>query len=199
MMSGPNTFVLYEEAVQSPEVHVELYERAFAELRGQRACSLREDFCGTCFISCEWVKKRRRNYAYGVDLHKPTLNWGLKHNASKLTWHQAARLHQINENVLNVTKPKVDVIGAELQVLRGAEGIVERAHPVILFASGAEKLAPFGTKPGDLYDWMVERGYAVYFLKDYLADGEPSDRKRFLAAHDYPFQAFNFVALHGGC
>lgn len=93
---------------------------------------------------------------------------------------------------------KVDVLGAELQVLRGARRIIERSHPFILFATGTRKLSAFGTKPVDLYDWISDQGYSVFFLADFLSGGPPSDCDRFLAAHEYPFQAFNFAAQFAG-
>ncbi len=56
---------------------------------------------------------------------------------------------------------KVDVQGAELQVLRGAPGILEAAEVVVLetalfrFKEGAPDFA-------DVFDFMRERGFAVY-------------------------------------
>ncbi len=103
---------LYQMAVQSPEAEVAFVDRVYSKIYGKPPTHFREDFSGTCLISCHWVRKRPDNHAYCVDLDKPTLAWGVKHNVSQLKPDQAARLHQINDNVLHVTKPKVQVVGA---------------------------------------------------------------------------------------
>lgn len=91
---------LYQEAVQCPEAELDFVERVFTRLRGRKPVALREDFCGTAFTSCEWVKRRAGNTAVGVDLHKPTLAWGLAHNAKSFTPEQRRRLTLLNRNVL---------------------------------------------------------------------------------------------------
>ena len=90
---------------------------------------------------------------------------------------------------------KIDVVGAELQVLRGAASVLELSRPVILFSSNRRKLATFQSTPGDLYDCLTQYGYAVFFLKDYLRGGNKLQLDRFDEAHEYPFQASNFIAL----
>ena len=104
--------VLYQIAVQSPEAEAAFISRVYQKTYGRRPVLFREDFCGTALISCAWVKLRRQNHAYGVDLHQPTLNWGIAHNISRLPGRAAARVHLINDNVLNVWQPKVHAVGA---------------------------------------------------------------------------------------
>jgi hypothetical protein len=104
--------VLYQQSVQSADAEVDFIDRVYKKRYGATPSILREDFCGTALISAAWVKKRPTNYAYGVDLHQPTLDWGIEHNLSRLPRRAADRVHLINDNVLKVTKPKVHVIGA---------------------------------------------------------------------------------------
>lgn len=103
---------LYQESVQSPEAEVEFIDRVYKRHYDHVPALFREDFCGTALISCEWVKKRKENHAYGVDLHRPTIDWGVKHNIDRLPQRAADRVHLVNDDVLNVTKPKVHVVGA---------------------------------------------------------------------------------------
>ena len=105
-------FVLYQKAVQSPESEVDICDRIYRKQYGQAPTLFREDFCGTALISCEWAKRRRANHAYGVDLHKPTLDYGRKHSLSQLSEEAAARVHLIEGNVRHVRRPKVHVVGA---------------------------------------------------------------------------------------
>lgn len=105
-------FVLYQNAVQSPEAEVDFMDRLYRKAYGRTAQHFREDFCGTQLISCEWAKLRKENEAWGVDLDQPTLDWGRTHNISKLKPDVAARVHQLHQNVFHVIKPKVEIIGA---------------------------------------------------------------------------------------
>ncbi len=95
---------LYQRAVQSPEPEIDFVDARFKAIRGRRASTLREDFCGTGYTSCEWVRRRATNRAFGLDLDQPTLDLGLAHNASGLTDEQRSRLHLINGDVR--TPPK---------------------------------------------------------------------------------------------
>lgn len=92
--------VLYQKAVQSPDVEIAFVDRIFKKLRGRTATRLREDFCGTAYSACEWVRKRRANTAVGLDLDQPTLDWGKAHNLAKLTPDQRSRLTLHRRNVL---------------------------------------------------------------------------------------------------
>lgn len=104
--------ILYQEAVQSADAEVEFIDRLYRKAYGRPATLFREDFCGTQLISCEWAKLRPRNISYGVDLCRKTLAWGLRHNISRLPERVARRVHQLNKNVLEVTRPKMEIIGA---------------------------------------------------------------------------------------
>jgi len=103
---------LYQKAVQSPEAEVVFVDRVFRRRYGRAPSRFREDFCGTALISCEFVRRRAQNHAYGVDLHKPTQDWGRRHNVSRLSEDAAERVHLIHDDVRNVTRPRVEVVGA---------------------------------------------------------------------------------------
>lgn len=103
---------LYQESVQSPEVHFEFFDRVYRERNGVKPRVMKEDFCGTALISKEWVEWRDDNVAIGVDLDGPTLAWGKKHNLSKLDDEQRSRVILKRANVLNVTSPKADIVCA---------------------------------------------------------------------------------------
>jgi hypothetical protein len=100
---------LYEESVQCVEAEIDFVDDTFKKLRNRRARSLREDFCGTANSSCEWVKRRKRNHAIGVDLDKDVQEWGRKHHVSKLG-DAAERVTLLNENVLTVNCEPVEVV-----------------------------------------------------------------------------------------
>jgi FkbM family methyltransferase len=91
---------------------------------------------------------------------------------------------------------KMDVIGAELSVIRGAAALIARDRPVILFECTSEGLATFNVDPTELYAHLTETvGYDVYSLKGWALREAPLTLQRFLAAQVYPFEAFNFVGM----
>lgn len=101
--------ILYQESVQAPEAEVEFFEKTFKELKGHDAKSMREDFCGTAFLSLEWVKSDPERSAIGVDLCKDTLNWGMENNIKPASKDIQSRIRLINGNVLDEPDEKVDV------------------------------------------------------------------------------------------
>lgn len=92
---------LYQGSVQVPEADVEIFDDIFMKVRGRRPMTMREDFCGTAYLSCTWVASHPKRRAVGVDLDRPTLDWGETHNAAKLTPAQRKRLELVEGNVLD--------------------------------------------------------------------------------------------------
>jgi SAM-dependent methyltransferase len=103
---------LYERSVQSPEAEVSFLERVFKKRRNRVPSALREDFCGTSFLSCTWVRNRKTNTAVGVDLDEPTLNWARKHNLSWLTEEERSRVTLLKGDVLSTRSEQVDILAA---------------------------------------------------------------------------------------
>lgn len=56
---------------------------------------------------------------------------------------------------------KVDVEGAELAVLQGAESTIQREKPAIIFEANAETCEAAGYSVEVLLGWLSERGYAL--------------------------------------
>ncbi|HKW15440.1 MAG TPA: class I SAM-dependent methyltransferase [Candidatus Krumholzibacteria bacterium] len=139
---------LYQEAVQSPDVHFGFFDRVYRQRNGIAPASLKEDFCGTALLASEWVERRRTNTALGVDLDAPTLAWGRKHNLSRLSDEQRSRVTLLRENVLDVTRPRVDLIVAlnfSYFIFRTRDEL--RAY----FEAARASLAPGGLFIGDVF------------------------------------------------
>ena len=57
-------------------------------------------------MCCEWVSKRSKNKAIGVDIDPEVLAWGKKHNLGKLKPDARKRVTLLQQNVMKVkTKP----------------------------------------------------------------------------------------------
>ena len=103
---------LYQESVQSPNEHIEFFDKVYSLRHGRPAASFKEDFCGTAFLSTAWVHERPDNIAMGVDLDLDTLDWGRKHNVCTLTDEERGRLTLLHENVLDIIEPKAEIVAA---------------------------------------------------------------------------------------
>ncbi len=101
---------LYELSVQCAEAEVDFVEQTFEEIRGRKARHLREDFCGTANVCCEWVRRSGRNTAVGVDLDAEVLDWGRHNRLAELNDKQRARVALIQGNVLNAENQPVDML-----------------------------------------------------------------------------------------
>lgn len=103
---------LYESSVQSPDEESAFIDRVFRSIRGRTPAILREDFCGTHFLSGTWVKRRAGNRAIGFDLHRPTVAWGQARRATELTAAQRKRLDIRIGDVRTARSEPVDVLAA---------------------------------------------------------------------------------------
>ena len=101
--------VLYELSVQEPENDLDLAERVYHKHRGAAPRLLREDFCGTAALSCEWVKRNAAHRAIGVDLDPKVLEWGRRHHLAAIEPSAAERVTLVEANVLDVRVPKADL------------------------------------------------------------------------------------------
>ncbi len=91
--------VLYGLSVQNVEAEVDFVDATFETIRGKKARSVREDFCGTANTCCEWVKRRPDNVAVGVDLDRATLDWAGEHNLPTLNGDQRSRVTLLERDV----------------------------------------------------------------------------------------------------
>lgn len=101
---------LYEDSVQCVEAEIDFVDDTYRALRGRRARRLREDFCGTMNTSSEWIRRRKTNMAWCVDIDADVLAWGHRHHLAKLGQHQRERVHVINGDVTQVNTPGMDAI-----------------------------------------------------------------------------------------
>lgn len=102
----------YEKSVQNAENEVEFMQDAYKEIYKKNAVIMREDFCGTGAISCEWVKQNNRALAFGIDLDPEPIEIGKERHYSKLTKGQKTRMEYRLENVLKTKAPKADIVCA---------------------------------------------------------------------------------------
>jgi FkbM family methyltransferase len=91
---------------------------------------------------------------------------------------------------------KIDVEGAELNVLRGGEKLIRQSKPVIVFEHGPGAIEQYGASSEDLYDFVVNQaGCKLSTMERWLSGLEPYSRKTFLddACND---REFYFIAYN---
>lgn len=102
-------YLYYQKAVQSAEGDVQFLRKAYKELRGKDPRTMREDFCGTFNLSCEWVKLGPKFEASGVDLDPEPLEYGRLHNLPRIKPDEQKRVHLFEGNVLHWNLPTADM------------------------------------------------------------------------------------------
>lgn len=105
----PDVHWLYEASVQNVDTDLDFGRRIFSNHRGRKPLRVREDFCGTAKLAARWVQRNKMHEAWGIDFHRPTLDWGIRYNVAELSDVQKSRLHLLCGDVLKETTPKVDL------------------------------------------------------------------------------------------
>ena len=109
MSRTTDRYKLYEESVQDVEGDITLVDRIFRKRYGRAPRTLREDFCGTAALACEWVKHHEENRAWGIDLDPEPLAWCRENHFPKLDNEQRERTVLIEADVLDDDTEGVDV------------------------------------------------------------------------------------------
>jgi SAM-dependent methyltransferase len=107
----PDLHYLYEASVQGVETDLDFAARIFKNKRKRKPTDLREDFCGTAALACEWVKRSPQHRAWGVDIDQPTLDWGIAHNLPSIG-KSSEQLELLCDDVLKAKTPPVDLVMA---------------------------------------------------------------------------------------
>ncbi len=106
-------FMLYEASVQLPDHDVDFFIQAYRDAGKRKPYTLREDFCGTFAVSCQWVKSDKNRTAIGIDSCPTTLQWGRDNNLSKLDAEQQRRVTLKAQDVRKKISPQVDIVAAQ--------------------------------------------------------------------------------------
>ncbi|RXJ85292.1 FkbM family methyltransferase [Arcobacter sp. CECT 8985] len=84
---------------------------------------------------------------------------------------------------------KIDVEGAELLVLKGAEELLLKFRPIIIFEFGMRTAKSFNYDQQDIYNFFIERNYSIYIMSGLKLNSFED----FLLADSF---IYNFIAIH---
>lgn len=105
-------YALYREAVQSPESDVRFIRKVYRDSRGKDPVSMREDFCGTFALCCEWVKLNSKHQSLGIDLDPEPIAYGQKNYLSELREDQQGRVRIKRGDLLKTKLDRADIVVA---------------------------------------------------------------------------------------
>lgn len=93
---------------------------------------------------------------------------------------QQDRLDSILPEGVAIDFMKIDVEGAEMQVLKGAKERIRASKPVIIFEHGLGASDHYGTTPEMIYDLLAtDCGLMVSLMEDYLEGEKPLSKEEF--------------------
>jgi len=109
---------------------------------------------------------------------------------------RTVRLDDLIPEDVRVDLMKIDVEGAELNVFRGAEHLIGRGKPLIIFEHGGRAIQEFGATSGELYDYVsMGLGLRISSAARWLQQEKPFSRQEFL--HGGPHLT-DFIAYDPG-
>jgi len=92
---------------------------------------------------------------------------------------------------------KIDVEGGEFGVLKGANMLLQRCKPLVVFECGLGASEFYGTKPENLFDYLdKECGYHIFSLQNWLSKKSPFSRDQFMECFNQNIEYY-FVAQTG--
>jgi FkbM family methyltransferase len=89
---------------------------------------------------------------------------------------------------------KIDVEGAELGVLRGAERILA-GRPIVMFESGPQEDDGLGYSREAIYEFLAARGFSLVIPNRLAHNDDGLSLGGFLEGHLYPFRTTNYFAV----
>lgn len=105
-------YTAYATSVQSPKEDARFLRLIYRNIRKEEPQVLREDFCGTFALCCEWVKLGDEKRAIGLDIDPEPLSYGMKNYLPKLPLAAQGRVKPLERDVLKKHSSKADVICA---------------------------------------------------------------------------------------
>jgi FkbM family methyltransferase len=88
---------------------------------------------------------------------------------------------------------KIDVEGAEMLVLKGAEKTIKRCQPIVVFEHGLGASDVYGTSPKQVFDFFEKCGMKISLMKSWLDQQPPLSMQAF-EEQFYQSKNYYFIA-----
>jgi FkbM family methyltransferase len=107
------------------------------------------------------------------------------------------RLDGIIDPSITIDLIKIDVEGAEMEALKGAEKILKTYKPVILFEFGLGGTDVYATTPEMMFDYLTDCGLVLSTQENFLSHKRPFSRIEFVGQYTKMYNYF-FMAYDEG-
>lgn len=107
------------------------------------------------------------------------------------------RLDNIIDPSIAIELIKVDVEGAEMEALRGAEKILKSYKPIILFEFGLGGTDVYGTTPEMMFDYLTDCGLVLSTQENFLSHRAHFNKMEFVGQYMKQYNYF-FIAYEQG-
>lgn len=95
----------------------------------------------------------------------------------------------------NIDVVKIDVEGAELGVLRGATGLLNRCRPTLMFESAPLDGRCLGYTKEAMFEFLTSMNYTILVPNRLAHDGEGLTLESFVESHWYPRRTTNYFSV----
>ncbi len=103
---------LYERSVQNPDGDIDFINKEYRNIYGKKPLTLREDFGGTGYMACEWVKLGSEHRAWAIDLDNEPIKYGIENHYARLLEGEKERMKYLEANVMDDHNMRLDVVCA---------------------------------------------------------------------------------------
>ncbi len=107
---------------------------------------------------------------------------------------QVKQLQEIIPTTTRIKFIKIDVEGAEILVLKGAENILKINKPYIVFEFGLGGSDYYQTTADDMYEYLSGMQYKLYSFDNFLAHSAPYTKETFNKVYQ-DNSVYNFIAV----
>ena len=129
-----------------------------------------------CNISSIALSNKKGEASFNYVVSNPSYSglekrsYDKKNELDKIIKVQTEKLDELIPSNLKVDMIKIDVEGGELLVLEGAEGILLKDKPVVIFEHGLGASDHYNYGPHDVFSFFNKLDYHIYTLNDYLKE-----------------------------
>ena len=134
-------------------------------------------------------------YLGGTSIEQPTRD-GDKNNLEKIPVEKISLDSLLHEKLGEISFIKIDVEGAELEVLRGARQIILASRPTIICEINPHFMVRIGAAPKDIYEFLGEVNYRLCIISTRGFDHSLEDFKGPLIERNYalvPIEKYNSI------
>jgi len=156
-----------------------------------KAEHLRRKFPSAEVHNCAVSEQEGEVSFYVCDEHSAFSSLSAETKGGRAITIRSARLDEIVKTDVDVVK--IDVEGAELGVLMGADELLKSCRPTIMFESGPSDCLGYTKKA--MFELFAGRCYELFVPNRLPHKGAPLTLESFIDAHCYPFRSLNYFAV----